>query len=77
MRVWGVLKNWEGREIHERKREREKQLRRSSVLNLSLLGKYLQEKRVHIESKILSLGPLGWPKKVFPIVGNSFPTSNK
>ena len=65
------------RDTREKKREREKQLRRSSVLNLSLLGKYLQEKRVHIESKILSLGPSGWPKKVFPIVRNYFPTLNK
>ena len=45
--------------IGEREREREKQLKRSLVLSLSLLGKYLQEKRVHIEPKILLLGPSG------------------
>ena len=39
----------------EREREREKQLKRSLVLSLSPLEKDLQEKRVHIESKILSL----------------------
>ena len=41
--------------MREKEREREKQLRRSLVLSLSPLEKDLQEKRVHIESKILSL----------------------
>jgi len=64
-------------ERYTREKERKKQLRRSSILSLSLLKKYLPEKRVHIEPKILSLGLLDWAKKVFPIVGNSFPTLNK
>ena len=47
------------RYMREKEREREKQLRRSLVLSLSPLEKYLQEKRVHIESKILSLALSG------------------
>lgn len=68
----GVGKIWEKRE-----REREKQLKRSSILSSRLLEKYLPEKRILIETKILSLGPSSWLKKVFPIVGNSFPILNK